>query len=117
MSYIHRLRVSLTATVTTLAGSTAGNVNSVNGTSAKFTKPKGLALSSNGTLLYVADNGNSAIRVITTSNGACPHCPHLLVCVPSFIYMCLLLTRRIRVDSRFHPCCTAQHRSGVLLCW
>ena len=57
------------ATVSTLAGSTVGNVNSVNGTGAKFNKPKGLALSSDASRVYVADSGNSAIRAVNTANG------------------------------------------------
>ena len=52
--------------VTTLAGYSPGNNNGV-GTSARFNSPSGLAFSSTGQVLYVADTANHLIRAVTPS--------------------------------------------------
>jgi hypothetical protein len=44
--------------------------NDGTGTSAQFHSPFGVALNSTGTILYVADQNNQAIRAITLSSGA-----------------------------------------------
>jgi hypothetical protein len=54
-------------TVSTVAGSSSGFVNSTTGTNAKFNGPTGLALNSAKTYLYVADTGNNAIRTVNIS--------------------------------------------------
>ncbi|MEK7569851.1 MAG: hypothetical protein AAB515_00170 [Patescibacteria group bacterium] len=51
-----------------LAGGSAGYVDGV-GSAAKFRAPKRLALSLDGTTLYVADTGNSSIRAIVVATG------------------------------------------------
>lgn len=56
-------------TVTTLAGSTSGNTDGV-GTAARFKTPAGLALSTDGTTLYVGDSGNNNLRQIAVGTGA-----------------------------------------------
>ena len=55
--------------VTTLAGSTAGAANGF-GTSAQFNTPSGLALTPQSDLLYVADSGNSLLRLVNVSTVA-----------------------------------------------
>jgi predicted nucleic acid-binding Zn ribbon protein len=55
-------------TVSTVAGSSSGFVNSTIGTNAKFNGPTGLALNSAKTYLYVADTGNDAIRTVKISS-------------------------------------------------
>ena len=60
-------KITSAGVVTTIAGSgTAGWVDGAS-TSAQLNQPKGLAIDSSGTL-YVADQGNNAIRAISTSN-------------------------------------------------
>lgn len=56
--------------VDTYAGvcGTSGNTNSSDPLTAKFNMPTGLAISDNGDL-YVADRGNSRVRLISKSNG------------------------------------------------
>lgn len=66
----HRIRKinKTTNQVSTLAGNgTSGNSNGV-GQNAQFSFPTGLAISSDGSLLFVADNGNSLIRKISLSD-------------------------------------------------
>jgi len=61
----HRIRrVATDGTVSTIAGDgTAGLVNGT-GTGARFNAPRGIAVNSSGSI-YVADTGNSAVRVIS----------------------------------------------------
>jgi sugar lactone lactonase YvrE len=62
-SYNDRIRkISWDGVVTTLAGSTAGNVDGA-GAQARFDTPSALVLAPNGDL-YVADTGNNAVRKI-----------------------------------------------------
>ena len=60
----HRIRkiVISTGVVTTLAGSSSGFANHNTGTSASFNAPQGIT--TDGTNLYVSDNGNHKIRKI-----------------------------------------------------
>jgi len=59
--------ISPTGGVSVIAGSgSAGYTNAV-GTAAQFNAPRGLALSSDGSTLYVADSGNNVIRQINLS--------------------------------------------------
>jgi sugar lactone lactonase YvrE len=62
------------SSVATVAGSTAGNVGYgyTDGTSAaaQFNYPGGLALKADGSVLYVADYFNNAIRVVDLSEGS-----------------------------------------------
>jgi sugar lactone lactonase YvrE len=60
----HRIRkiVISTGVVTTLAGSSSGSTNHNTGTSARFNAPQGIT--TDGTNLYVSDNGNHRIRKI-----------------------------------------------------
>jgi sugar lactone lactonase YvrE len=64
----HRIRkiVIDNGTVTTLAGSSSGSTDAT-GTSASFDNPMGIT--TDGTNLYVADNGNDRIRIIVIDNG------------------------------------------------
>ena len=55
-----------TATVTTLAGSTAGGSSNGIGTSASFAYPTGLAVDSATGALYVADTNNHLIRAMSS---------------------------------------------------
>jgi sugar lactone lactonase YvrE len=58
-----------TIAVTTLAGAGTAGFNNGAGTSASFNTPNGIALSSDGTTLYVADTSNNAIREIVIATG------------------------------------------------
>ena len=51
-----------TGVVTTLAGSSSGSTDHNTGTSARFNAPQGIT--TDGTNLYVSDNGNHRIRKI-----------------------------------------------------
>jgi DNA-binding beta-propeller fold protein YncE len=64
--------VIATGAVTTLAGSTAGTAGNADGTgtAATFSGPKGLAIDSNGTNLYVAARNGNNIRRIVIATGA-----------------------------------------------
>ena len=60
--------------VTTLTGLTGGNLPAsgfADGApgAARFSSPAGITMDSGGTLLYVADTGNNAIRQVTISSG------------------------------------------------
>ena len=62
----HRIRkVTPQASVSTLAGSTAGFTDNT-GTAAQFSSPVGIAVDSTGTV-YVADTGNHRIRTVSSS--------------------------------------------------
>jgi DNA-binding beta-propeller fold protein YncE len=53
------------ASIGTLAGTgSSGSTNAEIGTDASFSSPQGLAVSSDGNYVYVADSGNNRIRVI-----------------------------------------------------
>ena len=68
----HRIRsVDLTGIneVKTIAGSTGGFANNTTGTSAQFQHPDGLAVSEDGSTLYVADSSNNRIRSIDIKSG------------------------------------------------
>jgi sugar lactone lactonase YvrE len=58
--------------VSTLAGAAgvAGVLDNPSGAAARFGKPNGMAISPDGTKLYVADFGNHTIRQIDLANGA-----------------------------------------------
>lgn len=60
-------QVSATGQVTTLAGNGTSGYSDGAGGSAEFHSPRGLALSANGNILYVADAGNNLIRAIDLS--------------------------------------------------
>ena len=71
------------ATVTTLAGPatvSSGNADNAVGASAKFNKPRGLALSTSGAALYVADSGNNQIRAVSIATST-------LVVVLLFVFL------------------------------
>ena len=63
---IQGIELSLSTAVTTLAGSSSGSTDAT-GTSASFDNPMGIT--TDGTNLYVADNGNDRIRIIVIDNG------------------------------------------------
>jgi DNA-binding beta-propeller fold protein YncE len=65
-NHLIRKRAVTTGTITTVAGSTSGFVNG-EGSAAKFKNPEGIGINPNDEILYVADTGNHAIRVITLS--------------------------------------------------
>ena len=67
----HVLRVIANGTVSTLAGS-AGAAGFLDGTgsAARFYYPRGIALSADGSVLYVADSQNNAIRAVSTATGS-----------------------------------------------
>lgn len=58
--------------VTTLAGSAAGTAGAADGAgaAASFNGPSGIAITPDGTTLYVADSQNSSIRKIVIASGA-----------------------------------------------
>src|SRR5688572_7640604 len=62
-------KVTFGGTVSIVAGALAspGFINNADPTLARFVSPRGIAVNSAGTTLYVADTGNHAIRVITLS--------------------------------------------------
>jgi hypothetical protein len=55
--------------VTTLAGSSSSGFSNGQGTNALFNNPYGIAIDSN-LLIYIADNGNNVLRLVTTSGTA-----------------------------------------------
>jgi sugar lactone lactonase YvrE len=57
--------------VSTVAGSTAGELGFTNGTSteSRFNKPYDIALGAGGSVLYVSDEGNNAIRAVQLPEG------------------------------------------------
>lgn len=59
-------RIAPDGTVTTIAGGTAG-LQDGTGAQARFNAPRSIAVDSQGNL-YVADTGNSAVRLITAGN-------------------------------------------------
>ena len=65
-NYLIRQIVISTATVTTLAGSSQGEVDNITGTSAKFNFVAGVTGDGAGNL-YIADSGNKKIRKIVIS--------------------------------------------------
>jgi hypothetical protein len=68
----HRVRrVTPMGDVQTIAGSTIGGAHNDLGTSAQFSTPRGLAADAFGTL-FVADEGNSSIRLVTPYQTSTP---------------------------------------------
>jgi DNA-binding beta-propeller fold protein YncE len=67
----HVIRVITNGVVSTLAGSApiTGYIDS-SGSAARFNYPRGIALSADGSVLYVADSSNSVIRAVSTATGA-----------------------------------------------
>ena len=67
----HVIRVITNGVVSTLAGSAgaSGFVDGI-GSAARFYYPRGIALSADGSVLYVADASNHAIRAVSTATGA-----------------------------------------------
>ena len=63
--------VIATGAVTTLAGSTAGAAGAVDatGTAARFSGPGAIAITPDGTALYVADFNNASIRKVVVATG------------------------------------------------
>lgn len=69
----YKIRLIENGQVTTLAGNkSSGCSASPVGTTAKFDTPNGLALSSNGQYLYIADTGCNNIFVVDTQNSLKP---------------------------------------------
>ena len=68
----HRIRAidlaSADKTVSTIAGSTQGYADHATGTNAQFNSPSGLAVSKDGSTLYVADFSNHRIRAINLAS-------------------------------------------------
>ncbi|HEY0633841.1 MAG TPA: NHL repeat-containing protein [Gammaproteobacteria bacterium] len=64
-------KITAAGVVTTLAGGGPMYVTFADGTgtAARFDSPRGVALDSTGEILYVADDGNHAIRKVTTAGG------------------------------------------------
>ena len=69
MQSVRQMVVSSTA-VSTLAGSSSGENGYLDatGTSARFHYPQGVAITSNGATIYVADDGNNRIRQLVLSS-------------------------------------------------
>ncbi|MEO7716401.1 MAG: hypothetical protein ABIY70_09365 [Capsulimonas sp.] len=68
-------RISVSGVVSTIAGHVGGGSGSANGAGnvASFSSPSGIAVTPNGSTIYVADSGNQKIRMITlNSPGANP---------------------------------------------
>ena len=61
------VELSLSTVVTTVAGTGSSGSANGTGTSASFNEPKGIT--TDGTILYVADNSNHLIRKIVISTG------------------------------------------------
>jgi DNA-binding beta-propeller fold protein YncE len=70
-AYNHRIRqvVIATGVVTTLAGSGTATFADGTGNAASFSYPYGLAVSVDGTLLFVTDTGNNRIRQVVIATG------------------------------------------------
>eukprot|EP00961_Rhodomonas_salina_P109430 1473117-Rhodomonas_salina.1 len=66
---VHRIRSVRVSTMctATVAGSSDGYTDGV-GTTSQFSNPRGLALSANGEILYVADSENHRIRAVLLAN-------------------------------------------------
>jgi sugar lactone lactonase YvrE len=62
-------KVTLSGEVTTIAGSRSQGSNDGTGVAAFFNSPNSVALSSDGTALYVADTNSNAIRQVVLSSG------------------------------------------------
>ena len=70
-TYNHVIRVITNGVVSTLAGSapSTGYIDA-SGSAARLNYPRGIALSADGSVLYVADNSNNVIRAVSTATGA-----------------------------------------------
>jgi sugar lactone lactonase YvrE len=68
----HMIReISANATVTQLAGNRSwGDHDNTTGTAARFNGPRGVALESSSTTLYVADALNNKVRAVAVADGA-----------------------------------------------
>lgn len=62
-------KITSAGVVTTIAGYTAGGYVDSTGTAAAFKNPSGITIDATGTNLYIADQGNHAIRKIVISSG------------------------------------------------
>ena len=63
---LYSLYTASSGVVTTLAGSGTATWADGTGTSASFNYPTGVAVSPNGLTVYVADQGNTRIRSVTS---------------------------------------------------